>query len=83
MTAADLIGSTGVTLLLAAFSLNLMGHLGRDGAPYAILNASGAGIAAYASWLLPYWPFVMLEGTWCVVSIWALGAVLCKHKKLS
>jgi len=80
LSTADLIGSVGVALLLAAFALNLSGHLHRDGAAYAMLNAIGAGLAAYASWLIPYWPFVILEGTWCAVSLWALGAALLRRK---
>jgi len=80
MTGADLIGAAGVTLLLVAFALNLIGRLERDGAVYAILNAIGAGLAGYASWLLPYWPFVILEGTWCAVSLWALVAALKRQR---
>ena len=80
MTSADMIGAAGVTLLLVAFALNLIGRLERDGAIYVILNAIGAGLAGYASWLIPYWPFVILEGTWCIVSVSALVMIFIKHK---
>jgi hypothetical protein len=30
------------------------------------LNTTGAGLAGYASYLIDYWPFVILEGTWDV-----------------
>jgi hypothetical protein len=33
-----------------------------------------AGVAAYASYLIGFVPFVVLEGVWCLVSIGALGA---------
>ena len=69
---SDLIGSLGVTLLLVAFLLNLRGSLSRDGLPYILLNIIGAGLACLASWLIHYIPFVVLEGTWTLVSLFAL-----------
>ncbi len=66
---ADWIGSTGVALLLLAFALNLTGHLRHESLTYPAMNAVGAGLAAYASWLIDYMPFVVLEGTWMVVSV--------------
>ncbi len=68
ITSADIIGSVGVSLLLAAFALNLAGRL-KTGSPFhSGLNMLGAGLAALASALIPYWPFVILEGAWCTVS---------------
>lgn len=64
-----LIGSTGVTLLLLAFLLNLFNKLPQNSAPYALLNIVGAGLACYASWLIDYMPFVVLEGAWFVVAV--------------
>ena len=69
---SDLIGSLGVTLLLVAFLLNLRGYLSKDGLPYILLNIIGAGLACLASWLIHYIPFVVLEGTWTLVSLIAL-----------
>jgi len=68
LTAADWIGSTGVALLLLAFALNLTGRLRHESLTYPSMNAVGAGLAAYAAWLIDYMPFVVLEGTWMVVS---------------
>jgi len=69
---SDLIGSLGVTLLLVAFLLNLRGYLSKDGLLYILLNIIGAGLACLASWLIHYIPFVVLEGTWTLVSLIAL-----------
>ena len=69
LTPADWIGSTGVALLLLAFSLNLTGHLRHESLTYPAMNAVGAALAAYASWLIDYMPFVVLEGTWMMVSV--------------
>lgn len=73
---SDIVGSIGVAMLLGAFALNLLGHMKREGVAYALLNVVGAGLAAFASWLINYWPFIILEGTWCVVSLFALQRAL-------
>lgn len=69
---ADIIGSTGVALLLGAFGLNLIGLLDQKKALYLCVNMIGAGLAMLASWLIDYMPFVLLEGVWCGVSLFAL-----------
>ena len=68
----DLIGSFGVTLLLVAFLLNLRGKLSQDSLTYILLNLVGAGLATLASSLIKFIPFVVLEGTWTLVSLFAL-----------
>lgn len=75
VTFTEAIGSAGVFLLLIAFFLNLVGALPADGLPYVCLNLVGAGLACYASWLLDFLPFVVLEGTWAVVAALALGRI--------
>lgn len=70
---ADGLGIVGVSLLLAAFFLSLAGRLDPRGVPYLLMNLVGAGLACAASWLLPFWPFVVLEGTWAAVAAWGLG----------
>jgi len=68
----DYIGFAGVCTLLIAFLLNLAGKLGKDSFAYIIMNIVGAGLACLASYLIHYIPFVVLEGTWTIVSIIAL-----------
>lgn len=63
-----IVGSTGVLLLLLAFLLNLFKILMQDTKTYAILNVVGAGLSCYASILIDYMPFVILEGTWALVA---------------
>jgi hypothetical protein len=69
---STLIGSAGVTLLLVAFFLNLIKRLAQDSVAYTLLNLVGAALAGYASWLIGFIPFVVLEGTWAVVAAVAL-----------
>ena len=71
---SDWVGAAGVSLLLIAFALNVFGILDRQSFMYSAMNAVGAGLAAYASWLISYLPFLVLEGTWCLVSLVAIVA---------
>jgi len=68
----DYIGFAGVLILLVAYLLNLAGKLSKDSLLYILLNLFGAGMACLASYLIHYIPFVILEGTWTVVSLGAL-----------
>jgi hypothetical protein len=73
MNLKDWIGSVGVGLLLAAFLLNLSGRISQNSILYCSLNFMGAGLACLASFLLSYWPFVILEGVWMLVSVVSLA----------
>jgi hypothetical protein len=68
----DIIGTVGVGLILMAFFLNTAKLIPNNGKLYYVLNILGAAIACYASYLIGYWPFVVLEGTWTLVSIYGL-----------
>jgi len=77
----DYIGFAGVFILLIAFLFNLTGKWGKDGLPYILLNVFGAGLACFASYLIHYLPFVILEGTWTLVSAAALIKYLSNSRK--
>lgn len=72
MTYTDWIGTIGVSILLSAFFLNLFNKISKDKPWYEILNIAGAVIACYASVLLRYVPFIILEASWALVSIMGL-----------
>ena len=72
MSLDQIIGSIGVGILLLAYALNVTGKLSQQGQVYAGLNMIGAGIACLASWMIAYYPFVILEGVWTLVSFWSL-----------
>ena len=65
----DIIGATGVGLILIAYFCNIFSLIPKDGKLFFALNIIGAGLACYASFLINYLPFVILEGTWTIVSI--------------
>ncbi len=68
----DIIGTLGVGLILVAYFLNTEKLLPKDEKLFYVLNIIGAALACYASFLINYWPFVILEGTWTLVSIYGL-----------
>lgn len=72
MTGIDLIGFIGVSLILIAYFLNLNNKLDAADIRYILLNLVGAILACLASILMEYYPFVLLEGTWTIVSVVAL-----------
>ncbi len=75
------IGSAGVALLLLAFFLSLFKFMRQDSKAYMLMNVFGGGLSAYASYLINFMPFVILETTWMLVALVALVKLLMKEKK--
>jgi hypothetical protein len=65
----DIIGTIGVGLILVAFFCSTFNWINGKSKLFFILNIVGAGLACYASYLINYWPFVVLEGVWFLVSV--------------
>lgn len=72
MTTVDWIGAIGVSILLLAYLLLLVKVFTVSHRIYIWMNITGAGLATLASVFLKYVPFIILEGTWMLVSIVAL-----------
>jgi hypothetical protein len=72
MSGSEITGSIGVALLLIAFFMNSFGMLTSDSRAYQTMNAVGAAISCYASYLIGFAPFVVLEATWCAAAIAAM-----------
>ena len=69
---SDMIGSIGVFILLLAFVLNLLNKISKDSIIYILMNVVGAALACFASYLIRYIPFIILEAVWTIVSLIAL-----------
>lgn len=69
MNMTDIIGTAGVGLILVAYFLNIFNLLAKNSRFFFLLNITGAGLACYASLMIDYWPFIILEGTWFLVSL--------------
>ena len=72
MTYNDTIGSLGVALILVSYFLNTGKLIKVNGKLFYIMNIFGSGLACYASYRIIYYPFVILEGAWFLVSIYGL-----------
>jgi hypothetical protein len=69
MSFNDIIGTIGVGLILLAYFFNIYNRIPKEGKLFFLMNCAGAGLACYASLLINYWPFVVLEGIWFLISV--------------
>lgn len=69
MKISDIIASAGVIILLIAFLLNLYKRLPAESKTYSLLNFIGAGMCGFASYLIRFYPFIILESIWAIVAL--------------
>ena len=69
MKTSDIIASIGVIILLIAFVLNLYKIVPAESRTYTLLNFIGAATCGYASFLISFYPFVVLEGIWAAFAL--------------
>jgi len=72
MKTPDILASAGVIILLIAFLLNLYKKMPAQSGAYKIMNMVGAGICCFSSYLIRFYPFVLLEGVWAIVALISL-----------
>jgi hypothetical protein len=72
MSAADLIGTLGVSTLLLAFVLNQRRVLSEHSRAFLAMNLGGALLCACSAWLVRFMPFLVLETVWALVAGWGL-----------
>ena len=72
----DIIGTIGVAIILLAYFLNTASIIIKNGRLFYVMNIIGAALATYASFLIDYWPFVILEATWTLISIYGLMRIM-------
>ena len=58
--------------LLIAFALNIAKKITPNSKLYLILNILGAGLAGVSSYMIQFWPFVVLESVWVIATLIAL-----------
>jgi hypothetical protein len=68
MSIPDIIATIGVTILLVAFFLNLNKRITASSYYYIIGNIVGAGLCCLSSYLIHFYPFVILEAVWSLVA---------------
>ena len=69
MKTSDIIASLGVIILLIAFVLNLYKKIPAESRTYTLLNFIGAATCGYASYMISFYPFVVLEGIWATFAL--------------
>ena len=61
----------GSALILTAFVAGQMRRMKPSDASYVLLNLAGSAILAVVAIIEQQWGFLLLEGTWAVVSLWS------------
>lgn len=74
----DFIGTLGVGLILLAYFLNTFSIILKEGKLFFVMNIIGAALACYASLLIHYVPFILLEAVWCIISLAAFIKLISK-----
>jgi hypothetical protein len=64
MKVSDIIASIGVIILLIAFLLNLYKKLEANSHAYCGMNFIGAAMCCASSYMISFYPFVVLESIW-------------------
>jgi hypothetical protein len=75
MKTSDIIATVGVIILLIAFFLNLRGRLSANSKAYTFMNFIGAALCGFSSFLIKFYPFVILESIWATVALVSLFKV--------
>jgi hypothetical protein len=69
MSLSDWIGTVGVFLILVAYFCSTFRWMSAHSRVFFAFNTIGAAMSCAASYLISYWPFFVLEGTWTIVSL--------------
>lgn len=81
MHAIDVIEIVGALTILVAFAAAQAGKLRQRTITYQLLNLLGSGVLATIAAVQLSWGFLLLEGSWAVISL--LGLLnLQRHKDL-
>ena len=75
---ADLLQITGAVLILAAFAGAQFGWMAPSSVANLVLNAVGSAVLATLALITAQWGFLILEGSWALISVWAL---LCRPRQ--
>lgn len=76
MTLVDIIEIIGSLLILSAFAATQARRLDPHSITYLVLNVAGSAVLAVIAAIHLSWGFLLLEGTWAIVSTVSLIGVL-------
>jgi hypothetical protein len=66
----------GALLILLAFAANQLGRVDTSNLSYQVANFVGSGILTVVAVIEAQPGFILLEGTWALVSLWGIITVL-------
>ena len=66
----------GALLILGAFAANLLQWMNTSNLWYSLLNFVGSAILMVIAVIDQQYGFILLEGTWALVSLWGIIAAL-------
>lgn len=72
----QIISIAGALAILAAYAANQLRYIGPSNVSYALLNLAGSGILAAVAIVEKQWGFLLLEGVWALLSLWAMVKLL-------
>lgn len=67
--AQQILSLVGALLILVAYGLNLRGTLGPTDPRYNLMNAVGAGLLTWEAVVNRQAGFILVEGTWALMSL--------------
>ncbi len=76
MHALDVLEIVGAITVLVAFAASQAGRLGAHSRTYLALNLLGSAVLAAIAAVQSSWGFLLLEGSWAVVSLIGLITLL-------
>ena len=73
-------GLIGAVMVLSAYFMMQAGFLENTAYLFLILNLAGGAMLFLASWVTGQWGLIFLEGTWTIVSAYALIKRICQKR---
>ncbi len=72
----QIVSVLGALAILAAYAANQFGLMGPSNLIYSALNFAGSAVLTVIAVVEVQWGFLLLEGVWALVSLWALITLL-------